>query len=65
MNPCPCGYYGDSKRACSCAEATVARYQRRISGPLLDRFDIFSDVPRVEYDELTGAPTGERSSVGA
>jgi len=59
MNPCPCGYYGDSKRACSCAEATVSRYQRRVSGPLLDRFDLFIDVPRVEYQELAGAPTGE------
>lgn len=59
---CPCGYYGDSKRACSCAEATVSRYQRRVSGPLLDRFDLFIDVPRVEYQELAGAPTGEPSS---
>ena len=63
MNPCPCGYHGDSRRPCSCAEATVTRYQRRISGPLLDRFDLFIDVPRVEYAELAGvAPTGERSS---
>ena len=61
MNPCPCGYYGDSRRSCSCAEAAVSRYQRRISGPLLDRFDLFIEVPRVEYDELTGPPTGERS----
>ena len=63
MNPCPCGYYGDSKRACSCAEAAVSRYQRRVSGPLLDRFDIFSDVPRVEDDKLAGALTGESSAV--
>ena len=62
MNPCPCGYYGDSKRACSCAESPVSRYQRRISGPLLDRFDIFADVPRVEYEQLTGALTGETSA---
>ena len=62
MNPCPCGYYGDSKRSCSCADATVSRYQRRISGPLLDRFDIFADVPRVEYEELVGDPTGEPSA---
>ena len=63
LHGCPCGYYGDSKRACTCAEAAVSRYQRRISGPLLDRLDIFSDVPRVEYAELTGEPTGERSAV--
>ncbi len=62
MNPCPCGYHGDAKRACTCAEATVTRYQRRISGPLLDRFDLFIDVPRVEYQELAGAATGETSA---
>ncbi|MEE8421148.1 MAG: YifB family Mg chelatase-like AAA ATPase [Dehalococcoidia bacterium] len=62
MNPCPCGYYGDSRRACTCADATVSRYQRRISGPLLDRFDIFSDVPRVEYEELVSDAKGEPSS---
>jgi magnesium chelatase family protein len=63
MNPCPCGYYGDSRRSCSCSESRVSRYQHRVSGPMLDRFDLFTDVPRVEYDELTGAPTGERSEV--
>jgi magnesium chelatase family protein len=62
MNPCPCGYYGDSRRACSCPEAAVSRYQRRISGPLLDRLDLFIDVPRVEISELTSPPTGERSA---
>ena len=62
MNPCPCGYHGDAKRACTCAEATVTRYQRRISGPLLDRFDLFIDVPRVEYQELAGGATGETSA---
>ena len=61
MNPCPCGYYGDSIRACTCPEATVTRYQRRVSGPLLDRIDLFIDVPRVEFKELTGEATGERS----
>lgn len=63
MNPCPCGYYGDSRHACSCTEATVSRYQHRVSGPLLDRFDLFFDVPSVEYAELVGAPTGDRSEV--
>jgi hypothetical protein len=62
LHGCPCGYYGDSKRSCSCPEATVSRYQRRVSGPLLDRFDLFVDVPRVEFEELTGTPTGERSA---
>jgi magnesium chelatase family protein len=62
MNPCPCGYYGDSRRACTCAEVAVSRYQHRVSGPLLDRFDLFIDVPRVEYSELTGGRTGEPSA---
>ena len=63
MNPCPCGYHAAARRPCSCAEATVTRYQRRISGPLLDRFDIFIEVPRVEYRELASTePTGEHSS---
>ncbi|MCB9484312.1 MAG: YifB family Mg chelatase-like AAA ATPase [Dehalococcoidia bacterium] len=63
MNPCPCGYYGDSVRACTCPEASVSRYQRRVSGPLMDRIDLFADVPRVELKELTGEPSGERSEV--
>ncbi len=62
MNPCPCGYYGDARRTCSCNDSTVSRYQRRVSGPLLDRFDLFMDVPRVEYHELSGAPSGEPSA---
>ncbi len=52
MNPCPCGYYGDSGRPCTCSEAAIARYQRRISGPLLDRIDLFVHVPRVEEEKL-------------
>jgi len=63
MNPCPCGYYGDSVRACSCPDAAVSRYQRRVSGPLMDRIDLFADVPRVDLKELTSEPTGERSEV--
>jgi magnesium chelatase family protein len=52
MNPCPCGFLGDSARACTCTDATVARYRKRLSGPLLDRIDIHLDVPRVPYDKL-------------
>lgn len=62
MNPCPCGYYGDARRSCSCNDSTVSRYQRRVSGPLLDRFDLFMDVPRVDYQDLTGEPSGEPSA---
>jgi magnesium chelatase family protein len=63
MNPCPCGYSGDTEQACSCSPSSVSRYQRRISGPLLDRFDIFVDVPRVEYEKLITPPSSENSDV--
>ena len=61
MNPCLCGWLGDPRRECTCSPSMVARYRRRISGPLLDRIDIFVEVPRVEYEELTGEDTGESS----
>ncbi|MEJ2562884.1 MAG: YifB family Mg chelatase-like AAA ATPase [Anaerolineales bacterium] len=63
MNPCPCGYYGDVQRECTCSSATVTRYQKRISGPLLDRIDIHVEVPRVDFDKLTDDRTGEPSEV--
>ncbi len=62
MNPCPCGYFGDPVRACTCASAAVQNYQKRISGPLLDRIDIHAQVPRVDYDKLTDDTRGEASS---
>ena len=62
MNPCPCGFYGDPTKHCTCSPSTVTRYQHRISGPLLDRIDIFVDVPRVEYDKLTDEVAAESSS---
>lgn len=61
MNPCPCGYYGDPVRECTCSAATVTRYQKRISGPLMDRIDIHVEVPRVDYDKLTNDRLGEPS----
>ena len=63
MNPCPCGYYGDTQRACTCTPSMVSRYQKRISGPLLDRIDMFVEVPRVEYEKLVETPTAESSEV--
>ncbi|MBN2554728.1 MAG: YifB family Mg chelatase-like AAA ATPase [Anaerolineales bacterium] len=63
MNPCPCGYFGDSQRECTCSPATVTRYQKRISGPLLDRIDIHIEVPRVDFEKLTGDRQGETSDV--
>ncbi|MFN3491151.1 MAG: ATP-binding protein, partial [Anaerolineales bacterium] len=61
MNPCPCGYYGDSQKPCTCAPAVVTKYQKRISGPLLDRIDIHIEVPRVDYEKLSGNKLGESS----
>jgi magnesium chelatase family protein len=61
MNPCPCGYYGDSQKPCTCAPAMVTKYQKRISGPLLDRIDIHIEVPRVDYEKLSGNRLGETS----
>ena len=61
MNPCPCGYYGDPVRECTCSLSTISRYQKRISGPLLDRIDIHVEVPRVDYQKLTDERLGEPS----
>ena len=61
MNPCPCGYYSDPVKECTCSPSLVSRYRKRISGPLLDRIDIFVEVPRVEYEKLTEEGTGESS----
>ena len=63
MNPCPCGYYGDSIKPCTCSSSTVTKYQKRISGPLLDRIDIHIEVPRVEYNKLSDQRLGEPSEV--
>ncbi|GIW13805.1 MAG: Fis family transcriptional regulator [Tepidiforma sp.] len=62
LNPCPCGYLGDPERPCSCPPAVVSRYQRRLSGPLMDRIDLFVDVPRVPIEKLTAATRGEPSA---
>lgn len=62
QNPCPCGYFGDPVHACSCSNAMITRYQKRISGPLLDRIDICVDVPRVDFDKLTTRQRGEPSA---
>ncbi len=63
MNPCPCGYYGDPTHPCTCAPGSVIKYQRRISGPLMDRIDIHVEVPRVDYEKLSDSRLGESSSV--
>lgn len=52
MNPCPCGFFGDSARECSCSSMQILSYQRRLSGPLLDRIDLIVNVSRVPNDTL-------------
>ena len=59
MNPCPCGYYGDPFKECKCSPGEISRYHKRISGPLLDRIDIFVDVPHIGYEKLTEDKPGE------
>ena len=60
-NPCPCGYYGDPVRECTCSPSSVSRYKKRISGPLLDRIDLFVEVPRIKYEKLVQRPNAETS----
>ena len=61
MNPCPCGYFGDAYHPCTCPSSLVSRYQHRISGPFVDRVDIFVEVPHIEYEKLADNRLGERS----
>lgn len=61
MNPCPCGYYGHPTIKCTCSSKQVASYLSRISGPLLDRFDIHVEVPPVEFDHISSTAKEESS----
>ena len=61
LHVCPCGYFGDPFRRCTCSPALVSRYQQRISGPFLDRVDIFVEVPHIEYEKLADDRLGEKS----
>lgn len=62
MNPCKCGYFGDSHRECTCTPAQINRYHSRISGPLLDRIDIQIEVANVDYKDLSDMEKGETSA---
>ncbi len=62
MNPCPCGYRGATHRTCRCTPDQVARYQGRLSGPLLDRIDLHVEVPAMPAEELLHAPPGETTA---
>jgi magnesium chelatase family protein len=59
MNPCPCGYFGDSEKECRCTANEIFRYQKKISGPLLDRIDIQIEVPRVKIEDLRNKNLGK------
>jgi magnesium chelatase family protein len=62
MNPCPCGYLGDSRHACKCSPMQIERYMARISGPLLDRIDLHIEVPAVPFQELSATADGTSSA---
>jgi len=62
LNPCPCGYRGDSRRVCRCSPTQIERYRSRISGPLLDRIDLHLEVPPVDYRELSSQTPGTSSA---
>lgn len=63
MNPCPCGYFGDLELDCRCTQAQIERYQRKISGPLLDRIDLHVSVPRISYAELKSNTNSTNHSI--
>jgi magnesium chelatase family protein len=62
LNPCPCGYYTDTRHKCSCKPEQIQKYMARISGPLLDRIDIHVEVPALTYDELSQKTYGQDSA---
>lgn len=63
MNPCPCGYSGDSQKRCICSESQKVNYNKKISGPIIDRIDMHIDVPRVDFENLSSIEEGESSLI--
>ncbi len=63
LHGCPCGFYTHPRTECTCSSSAVARYQKRISGPLLDRVDVFVEVPPVEYEKLVDEEPAEDSTL--
>lgn len=61
QNPCPCGYWGDQERQCTCTSHQIIKYQKKISGPLLDRIDIHLEVPRIKFEKLSKDELAEPS----
>lgn len=62
-NPCPCGYFRNSEKACSCTNSQILMYKRKLSGPLMDRIDIFIEVPAVKYEKLTSDSSEKQSDI--
>jgi magnesium chelatase family protein len=62
MNPCPCGFATDTEQSCRCSSREIERYQKKLSGPLLDRIDLHIDVPRVKFEKLDAPAEGQESS---
>ncbi len=62
-NPCPCGHHGDPERNCTCSSSQIQKYRRKLSGPLMDRIDIFVDVPSLNYDKLTTSKQETASNI--
>ena len=61
MNPCPCGNATDPEKTCVCNPASIIKYQRKISGPIMDRIDLHVEVPRIKFEKLAEDPIGEKS----
>ncbi len=63
MNPCPCGNATDPEKTCSCSPASIIKYQRKISGPIMDRIDLHVEVPRIKFEKLSSDSPGESSEI--
>lgn len=63
MNPCPCGYFNDPYKECSCSQGQISKYQKKISGPILDRIDLYVEVGRVKFEKLTSEEKIENSEI--
>ncbi len=61
-NPCPCGHYGNPEKECTCTNSQIKMYRRKLTGPLIDRMDIFVQVPQLKYEKLVGESEGETSA---
>ena len=62
-NPCPCGFYNDPEKNCTCSPSQVSMYRRKMSGPLMDRIDLFIEVPAVKYEKLTSESSENQSNI--